>query len=101
MLSNPSLVIGKKNDTPSSIARISVMIADEMMNIWAESQRITKQYPLNGNDANDKKALHYRAENILGPAHPAVKQGQTRGHQHYQSGSRQHKGGICSIHVCS
>ena len=33
MLSNPSLVIGKKNDTPSSIARISVMIADEMRNL--------------------------------------------------------------------
>ena len=33
MLTNPSLVIGKKNDTPSSIARISVMIADEMMNL--------------------------------------------------------------------
>lgn len=33
MLSNPSLVIGGKNDTPSSIARVSVMVADEIMKL--------------------------------------------------------------------
>nr|DAX83399.1 MAG TPA: hypothetical protein [Caudoviricetes sp.] len=33
ILSNPLSVIGKKNDTPSSVARTSVMIADEMINL--------------------------------------------------------------------
>ena len=73
-------------------------IADKASHIRAEGHRIPDIDPLQGDERDQKKALHNGTENIFPSHHAAVKQGKPRRHQHYKASRCKNKSSIRTIH---
>jgi len=76
-----------------------VEIADDAAGTAGEAQRITHGEPDDGGPAHRHEGLHHDGQNVP-PAHQAaVKERQSRSHQHHQAAAKQHKAGIAGIDI--
>ena len=74
-----------------------VKVADDAMPVPAEAQGVSIEVPDDGRPAHGHKALDHDGQDVLASHQPAIKEGQTRRHQHDQARAQDHKTGIAGI----
>ena len=74
-------------------------VADDAVPVAAEAQRIAIGVPDDGGPAHGDKTLNHDGQDVLAAHQAAIKEGETRGHQHDQAGAQNHETGISGIEM--